>query len=91
MPLVIVICTSSMQGRMGLHYAAAIAEHDDRGMYDWLTDEYSADEGKLDKVNLVKCIRSICTFRLMDTTTFPANEVLKKMAAFPIVLSVSYK
>ena len=45
-----------MQGRMGLHYAAAIAEHDDRGMYDWLTDEYSADEGKLDKVNLVKCM-----------------------------------
>ena len=80
-----------MQGRMGLHYAAAIAEHDDRGMYDWLTDEYSADEGKLDKVNLVKCILPNCTFRLMDMTTFPANEVLKKKAAFPIVLSVSYK
>ena len=38
------------QGRMGLHYAAAIADHDDRGMYNWLTDEFSADEGKLDKV-----------------------------------------
>ena len=59
---------------MGLHYAAAIAEHDDRGMYDWLTDEYSADEGKLDKVNLVKCILSNCTFPLMDVTTFPTNE-----------------
>ena len=40
----------STKGRMGLHYAAAIADHDDRGMYDWLTDEFSADEGKLDKV-----------------------------------------
>ena len=76
---------------MGLHYAAAIAEHDDRGMYDWLTEEYGADEGKLDKVNLVKCILSNCTFPIMDVTTFPANEVLKKMAAFRIVHSVSYK
>ena len=39
-----------IKGRMGLHYAAAIADHDDRGMYNWLTDEFSADEGKLDKV-----------------------------------------
>ena len=39
-----------IKGRMGLHYAAAIADHDDRGMYNWLTDEFSADERKLDKV-----------------------------------------
>ena len=44
------LAVTDHKGRMGLHYAAAIADHDDRGMYDWLTDEFSADEGKLDKV-----------------------------------------
>ena len=49
-PLTCMFLSHFIKGRMGLHYAAAIADHDDRGMYDWLKDDFSADDGQLDKV-----------------------------------------
>ena len=62
---------------MGLHYAAAIADHDDRGMYDWLTDEFSADEGKLDKV-IDKLMSLSCFRRILWTKRPPSNNEITR-------------
>ncbi len=45
-----VMNVTDREGRIALHYAAAVAGEDDREMYDWLV-EFGADEGKADKVN----------------------------------------
>jgi ankyrin repeat protein len=44
-----VLEVTDRDGRTALHYAAGIANDDDRKMFDWLV-EHGADETKSDKV-----------------------------------------